>query len=135
MYVGVESGSQKILDKINKNITIDEIIAKTALLNKYKVNWAAFFITGFPFETSEDIMLTKELILKIKPSFVSLNRFVPYPGTKIFNDYYINNKFKFYDLFQLNLNQKFSEISSKIQKQIEDLFIFTDEYNKSNALK
>lgn len=133
MYVGVESGSQRILDKINKSISVSEIISKTALLNKHKVVWSAFFIAGFPFETPEDIALTKELMMKIKPSFISINRFVPYPGTKIYTDYYLNEKFDFSDLFQLNLKQSCVPLSGEMEDRIEELFAFADEYNKANA--
>ncbi len=133
MFVGVESGSQKILDKINKNISVSEIISKTALLNKHNINWAAFFITGFPFETLEDISLTKEIMIKIKPSFISINRFVPYPGTKIFDEYYLNEKFDFSDLFQLNLKQSCVKLSDEMEFSIEELFAFADEYNRTGG--
>ena len=132
MFVGVESGSQTILDKVKKNITIPEIISRTALLNDIDISWSAFFVTGFPFETADDIELTKELMVKIKPSFISLNRFVPYPGTKIFKEYYLNGNLDFASLFQQNLKRSGVWLSDEMERYLEDLFEFADLYNKEN---
>ncbi|WP_243688136.1 B12-binding domain-containing radical SAM protein [Geotalea toluenoxydans] len=88
LLVGVESGSQRILDKVEKRLRIEEIISRTRWLNKAGIPWSAFFVVGFPFETIDDLKRTEELIQKIRPSFVSMNRFTPYPGTQIYKEYF-----------------------------------------------
>ena len=129
--IGVESGSQKVLDLVQKRIKISEIIKRTQLLNKNKLNWTAFFVIGFPFETLEDLKLTEELIYKIKPTFVSLNRFTPYPGTKIWQDYYLNKNLEFKDLFQLNPHNKIVKLSDEMEEYINNMFKEVDVYNKN----
>lgn len=129
IQIGVESGSQRVLDKVNKKLKISEIIKRTKWLNDIGISWSAFFVSGFPFETIEDLKLTKELIYKIQPTFVSINRFTPYPGTQIFQEYYKNKKFKFRDLFQLH-RHSIAELPREVEEYIDSMVKEFDEYNE-----
>lgn len=84
---GIESGSQSRLKKLNKRITLAQIEKASEFLNKYKMKWKAFFIIGFPDDTLEEMEQTRRFALKIKPSYISLNSFVPLPGTDIYNSW------------------------------------------------
>ncbi|MDO8871617.1 MAG: B12-binding domain-containing radical SAM protein [Methanoregula sp.] len=128
LHLGIESGSQKVLKKVRKNVTIKDIIDKTALLNERNIPWTAFIIVGFPFETIEDLNQTKELLMKIQPTFISINKFTPYPGTDIYNEYYRDSNFDFSDLFQLNANN-YLNLSSEHIQFIHHLFDYVDKYN------
>lgn len=83
---GIESGSQKILDKINKCNTVES--NKIAILNAKKVGirTKAYLIIGLPGETEETIEETKKFIEETKPDSCSLYTFIPYPGTSIWNN-------------------------------------------------
>jgi len=129
IYIGVESGSQRILDLIKKRLTVEEAVKRTKWLNEAGLEWSAFFIAGFPFETIDDLKMTEELIHKIKPTFVSLNRFAPYPGTQIYKDHYLNSNIRFMDMFQLN-NKNYTQLDDKVMNYIEKMFKWADEYNK-----
>jgi anaerobic magnesium-protoporphyrin IX monomethyl ester cyclase len=133
LYVGVESGSQRILDAIKKNLKIEEIIKRTKWMTDLNIPWSAFFIAGFPFETLEDLKLTEGLIKEIRPDFVSLNQFTPYPGTQIYKDYYLDSKIPFKDLFQLNGDAAIG-ITEEIQEHINKLFDFVDDYNAKKSV-
>jgi radical SAM superfamily enzyme YgiQ (UPF0313 family) len=130
ILVGVESGSQRILDKVEKRLKIQDIIARTQWLHDAGIPWSAFFVVGFPFETLDDLKLTEELIDTIQPTFVSLNRFTPYPGTRIYTDYYKNSKLPFRDLFQLNRNSGV-KFNPEIEDYIYRLFVHIDSYNST----
>ncbi|MBI4845880.1 MAG: cobalamin B12-binding domain-containing protein [Candidatus Omnitrophica bacterium] len=81
---GVESGSQRILDLMKKNITITQIKNAFRLTRKAKIVSCAFFILGsHPEETVSDIQLTEKLINEIKPDVFQLAIICPYPGTEI----------------------------------------------------
>ncbi len=82
--VGIESGSERILQLTQKGITKEKIYRGVELLNKYGIDWHAFFMVGFPFETREDIQKTKEFIKELKPSTVELSILTPYPGSIIY---------------------------------------------------
>lgn len=128
LHIGVESGSQRILDKIEKRLRIEEIIRRTKWLNEVGIPWSAFFITGFPFETIDDMKMTVDLNDAIQPTFASLNRFTPYPGTKIYNDYYKKSGLVYKDLFQLN-EKSGVKLSDEMENFIGHMFELFDEYN------
>ncbi len=131
-YVGIESGSQKVLDLVKKKLTIEDILERTSWLNDFELPWNAFFIVGFPFETLDDIKKTEELAYRIKPTYISLNRFTPYPGTEIWRDYCRIEDIKFVDLFQLSPNNRIIKLTPEIEKYIEKMFQDFDAYNQKN---
>lgn len=94
IQVGIESGSERILKFIGKNLAISVINEKTQIINDAAMNWLAFFIIGFPTETKEEIEQTLNYIKKIKPCAVGISIFSPYPGTEFFT--FLNEKDLFY---------------------------------------
>ncbi|KPA15152.1 radical SAM/B12-binding domain-containing protein, partial [Candidatus Magnetomorum sp. HK-1] len=89
---GIESGSPRMLKYINKNITLEDIEKVDNLFSKFGIFKHWNFITAFPGETIYDIKLTLKLIVKLAYTcfsspfpFSSYNRFIPLPGTKLFN--------------------------------------------------
>jgi len=83
--IGVESGSQKILDLIKKKITVAQVKNAFRLCHEVgiKIKEGTFIIGSHPDETIEDIEKSMALIREIKPDFVSLAIGVPYPGTEL----------------------------------------------------
>ncbi|GAH52064.1 unnamed protein product, partial [marine sediment metagenome] len=83
---GIESGSQEILDKMNKQVTVKQ--------NAEVIEWAQdlgildriFIILGFPGETKETLKETKRFIETTNPSQHISSTFQPYPGTQVWND-------------------------------------------------
>lgn len=83
---GVESGSQRILDKIGKKIQVEAVgqavaWAKEAGLPHIEGN---FIIGADPSETAADLELTRRMILDLPWTFVSVAVIVPYPGTPVY---------------------------------------------------
>jgi anaerobic magnesium-protoporphyrin IX monomethyl ester cyclase len=85
VHVGVETGSARIMDRIEKGCTKDEAREAILLAKKHKMWVGTFFITGFPFEEEADIRETMEFIKEIKPDSVNLCTFTPYPGTGLYD--------------------------------------------------
>lgn len=88
-----ESGSQKILDYMGKGITLDQIYAVDAIMSKYKFFKAFNFLICTPSETKDDLKATLKLILDLTNTSTycpyplgDLNKFIPLPGTKLFED-------------------------------------------------
>jgi len=83
MSIGVESGSQLILNNASKRITVNEarIIIKLAKKNGIKV--LCSFIFGLPGETWETVEETIEFVKETLPTGVQFNVAVPYPGTQL----------------------------------------------------
>ncbi len=79
--VGIESGSQNVLDLMNKRITISQIEYAAKLINKHSIPWLAYIMVGVPGEISADVDKTMELINNVRPSYISTSIYTPYPGT------------------------------------------------------
>lgn len=78
---GFESGSQQVLDRMEKGLSVEQNLAAARLCHQYKIELLAYMIVGNPGEQVKDIMLTKKFIKKASPDYASVTRLCPYPGT------------------------------------------------------
>jgi len=83
---GIESGSDRILELVNKGITVNQVIEKAKIIRKCKIPWSTFWVIGFPTETEEEISETLKLIDIINPTIAELSVFSPYPGTVFYSE-------------------------------------------------
>lgn len=88
--VGVESGSQKILNDINKGVTVSKIKKVFKWGHDLGLDMRAFFILGTPNETWETLKETEQLAEDISPDVLGFTILCPYPGS----DYYDEEKYK-----------------------------------------
>jgi anaerobic magnesium-protoporphyrin IX monomethyl ester cyclase len=84
VWVGAESGSQKILDAMDKGISIDQIYKATQLLKEKDISVAFFIQFGYLGETKEDIAKTIEMIKELLPDNIGISVSYPLPGTKFY---------------------------------------------------
>jgi radical SAM superfamily enzyme YgiQ (UPF0313 family) len=82
--VGVESGSQMILDNIGKRITLDEIRNTVKILKKHKIKIHNCFVLGLPWETEETIEETIKFAIELNSNYISFYIANPFPGTRYF---------------------------------------------------
>jgi anaerobic magnesium-protoporphyrin IX monomethyl ester cyclase len=80
--VGIESGSQRILDVMKKNLTLELIEEKVNLIVEAGLEPCGFFIIGFPAETREDIGATIRFARRLKLKRAHFSNFLPLPGTE-----------------------------------------------------
>lgn len=80
--VGIESGSQRILDLMNKNLSLEIIEEKINLIKSVGLEPNGFFIIGYPGETIEDIKATVRFAKKLKLKRAHFSNFLPLPGTE-----------------------------------------------------
>lgn len=86
VWVGAESGSQKILNAMDKGTTVEQI-RETRLLLKQKGIKAAFFLQfGYPGESKEDINATLQMVLDLMPDEIGISVSYPLPGTKFYEN-------------------------------------------------
>jgi len=81
VWMGAESGSQKILDAMDKGTTIEQIEQATSLLKKYGIKHCFFIQFGYLDETKKDIELTIQMINKLLPHEIGISVSYPLPGT------------------------------------------------------
>lgn len=81
--VGIESGSDKILRDMKKNLTTATIKEKISLIKKCGLEVSGFFIIGYPTETKKDIMDTINFAVKLDLKRALFSLFKPFPGVEI----------------------------------------------------
>jgi anaerobic magnesium-protoporphyrin IX monomethyl ester cyclase len=79
---GVESGSQRMLDRLKKRITKDEIREVIRMTKRLGVPIRAYFILGFPGETEAEMDETIEFARELDVDLASFTMFIPLPGTR-----------------------------------------------------
>jgi radical SAM superfamily enzyme YgiQ (UPF0313 family) len=79
--MGAESGSQRILDAMDKGIRVEQIKQATQLLKKHKIRPCFFIQFGYLGETKEDIALTIKMINELLPHQIGISVSYPLPGT------------------------------------------------------
>ena len=80
--VGIESGSQRILDSMKKGLTLELIEEKINLINSAGLEPNGFFIIGYPDETVDDIKSTIRFAKRLKLRRAHFSNFLPLPGTE-----------------------------------------------------
>lgn len=80
--VGIESGSQRILDSMNKKLTVELIREKVNLIHKSGIEPSGFFMLGFPGETKEDLRTTLDFAKSLPIKRAHFSNFLPLPGTE-----------------------------------------------------
>jgi len=85
IYFGVESGSQRVLDYLQKGITIEDIKRAFAAGRKFGIDCCAYIMIGVPTETREDIDMTMRLVKEIHPSHLHCSICTPMPRTYLYS--------------------------------------------------
>lgn len=85
--IGIESGSNRILNILKKGETVCQIEEAAYNIKKIGFILAGYIIIGNPSETDTDLEKTARLIEKIKPHVLYIHYFVPYPGSEAYSVY------------------------------------------------
>ncbi|MEA3196922.1 MAG: anaerobic magnesium-protoporphyrin monomethyl ester cyclase [Gammaproteobacteria bacterium] len=93
-WIGAESGSQRVLDAMNKGTTVEEIRVARERLKAVGIRVGFFIQLGYMDEQLSDILATRDLIEAARPDEIGVSVSYPLPGTK------------FYDLVKAQLHGK-----------------------------
>lgn len=90
VFIGVESGSDEVLNRIKKDLTVDQVLTVNRRLKEAGIIPFYSFMVGFPFETTEDVKKTLCLmgcLLKENPEAIvfKLQYYTPFPGNELFH--------------------------------------------------
>lgn len=85
VWMGAESGSQKILDAMDKGTTVAQIKEARKLLKQYGIKAAFFLQYGYLGETMDDIQLTIGLLKETMPDDIGISVSYPLPGTAFYD--------------------------------------------------
>jgi anaerobic magnesium-protoporphyrin IX monomethyl ester cyclase len=81
LWMGAESGSQKVLDAMQKGLRVEDIRTANRLLKAEGIDVGVFLQFGYPGETWTDIEATLQLTREIEPADIGVSVSYPLPGT------------------------------------------------------
>lgn len=84
IWMGAESGSQKILDAMDKGTTVQQIYEASRLLKKHGIHPSFFIQFGYPGELKADIEKTINMINELLPYEIGISVSYPLPGTAFY---------------------------------------------------
>ncbi len=85
VWMGAESGSQRILDAMDKGLRLEEIHSARNLLRRHGIRAGFFLQFGYPGETWKDIQSTIQMVRETVPDDIGVSVSYPLPGTKFYN--------------------------------------------------
>lgn len=83
VHFGVESGSDRILKRIGKGETTDQIARGVRMVQEIGMETACFFMFGFPGETRQEMEETMRFAQRLAPTYASFHVVEPYPKTPL----------------------------------------------------
>ena len=101
--LGVESGSQEVLNKIKKGLTLKQIEEGVKLVKKHGIQALGGFMFGFPYDSKQTVEETIAFAKKISPDQVQFSINMCYPGTSLYefareNNLLLAKDFKEFDM-------------------------------------
>jgi len=131
LSLGVESGSQKILDAIDKKITVDEIVASTELAKKYGIKVRYYMMLGNRGETRETFEETLRFLERAKPHQYIFSCLSVYPGTRDYDEAvtagWLDAEFYF--------ERDFQELKTTFDSSDEDTELFREWFQRNKGLR
>ncbi|WP_372357032.1 radical SAM protein [Xanthomonas sp. NCPPB 3443] len=85
-WIGAESGSQRILDKMTKGTQVGEVIAARERLGTQGIRVGFFIQLGYLGEELDDILATRALVTQANPDIIGVSVSYPLPGTKFYEE-------------------------------------------------
>jgi anaerobic magnesium-protoporphyrin IX monomethyl ester cyclase len=92
IWWGVESGSQKVLDRVKKDLKIEDVYQSFDLAKQVGIYSLMFIMVGLPGETKEDVKKSAKIIKEIKPDEIRIHIATPLPGSEFWDEIYGNGQ-------------------------------------------
>ena len=91
VWVGAESGSQKIIDAMDRRVDVMQTREMIRLAKQHGLEAGTFIMLGYPGETKQDIKETIEHLVQSNPSQYTITIAYPIKGTELYNE--VKNEF------------------------------------------
>lgn len=85
-WIGAESGSQRVLDRMTKGTKVPDLIAARQRLGAHGIRVGFFIQLGYLGEELEDLLATRTLVQAAAPDDIGVSVSYPLPGTKFFEE-------------------------------------------------
>ena len=128
--MGVESGSQELLDKMGKKITLKQVKKTVSMINRAGIQIYAYYVIGLPWETKETIEKTYKFAKKLNTQYASFYTAAALKGTK-FYDYINTNR-----LGEISIEKPYIFPSVRsYELTSQEIFEYNRKFNKEYYLR
>ncbi len=127
IWFGVESGSQRILQRIGRNTTLEQIENAFKLCRKNEIQTACSFMLGVPGETLKEMESSLKFAKKLNPDWCLFNVFIANPDSRLYQEVLESKKYDQLDEFLLSVKTEEFEYQSLLEIQRR----FFKEFNMS----
>jgi radical SAM superfamily enzyme YgiQ (UPF0313 family) len=117
IWFGVESGSQKILQRIGRDTTLAQIENAFKLCRKNKIKTACSFMLGVPGETLKDMEASLKFAKKLNPDWCIFNVFIANPDSKMYQEVLDSKQYDQLDEFLLSVKTDEYDFKSLMEVQ------------------
>jgi radical SAM superfamily enzyme YgiQ (UPF0313 family) len=132
LNIGFESGSQKILDILDKGLILNDCLAGIEAARKIGLEILGFFLTGVPHETDEDLRCSIDFARKYC-DFIVVDTLKVYPGTPLFDKFKELVTFSLYPYTNTFNNQIYKNAAEQKRKWFYKSFYYSPRFAFKNA--
>lgn len=86
VWIGAESGSQKIIDAMDRRVDINKVKDMLIKTREIGIQTGTFIMVGYPGETIEDIEITTKYLEESLPDMFTITKSYPIKGTKLYEE-------------------------------------------------
>jgi len=122
VFFGIETGSKRVMGKINKNVNLEKVKKAISLVKEEGISVRGNFMMGFPFESEEDILQTIKFSNSVGLDGAEFTIVTPYPGTELW---------KYSKLDENNLDELKTLVYSNFSSHFWDEKELQELYNKA----
>jgi len=127
IWFGVESGSERMLQRIGRNTTLKQIETAFELCRKNRIQTACSFMLGMPDETLKDMEMSLRFAKKLNPDWCLFNVFIANPDSRLYQEVLESGKYDKLDDFLLSVKTEEFDYNSLLAIQRK----FFREFNMS----
>lgn len=133
--IGVESGSDEILKKVRKGVTVERIRRGVEIIKEAGIPLTIYLMIGFPGETDDDVRKTIRFAEEIDADYNSISVVAPYYGTRIYKNL-VKEGFGFEKSnWEYFFHQSKAMImNTKISEKVIDKFFALNDKNKGGRV-
>lgn len=102
---GIETGDQRVLNRIHKNITLAQVTNAAKLAEQAGIDTFGFFILGLAGETVKSMQKTVDFAKSLPLTTAKFGICIPYPGTEYFRELEKLGKIRTYDWSKYKMHQ------------------------------
>jgi radical SAM superfamily enzyme YgiQ (UPF0313 family) len=121
MFFGVESGSPRIQQKLNKGIDLQDVVKAFELCRQTGIQTVTSFMVGIPGETVDDMNLSFEFSRRLKADWCQFNIYIACPGSQLYDEVIRDHLYdEFYDYLARVKTPEFDyDMLTKIQRDYQ----------------